>query len=457
MRNGELSFWHASLGGARATRPALAGSTEADVCIVGAGLSGLWTAYYLRLADPALRVVVVDAEHVGFGASGRNGGWLSGELAGSRASYAKAAGGRDPVIALQRAMYGAVDEVIGVLQREGIDADVKKGGTLYAARTPAQLGRLREQLADEQEWGFGDAYAWLEPAELDGRVRMRGALAAIATPHCARVHPAKLVRGVGELVERMGVTIHESTPVTRIEARSAHTPFGAISARHVLRCTEGFTASLAGERRTWLPLNSSMIATAPLPASVWDEIGWEGAETICDTSHVYFYAQRTADDRVAIGGRGVPYRFGSRTDDHGRTQGSTALALKAIVADLFPAAAGVEIDHAWCGVLGVPRDWCTTVGLDPGTGLGWAGGYVGSGLTATNLAGRTLADLVRGEASELTSMPWVNRRPRRWEPEPLRYLGVHGLYALYRAADASERTLPRTSRIANLADRISGK
>lgn len=458
MRNGELSFWHASLGGTGPTRPALAGSTEADVCIVGAGLTGLWTAYYLRRADPSLRIVVLDAEHVGFGASGRNGGWLSGELAGSRSTYAKAAGGRDPVIALQRAMFASVDEVIGVLEREGIDADVKKGGTLYTARSPAQLGRLREHLAYEHAWGFADEYAWLEPAELEGRIRINGALAAIATPHCARVHPAKLVRGVGDLVERMGVTIHESTPVTRIDARCAHTPFGTVRARHVLRCTEGFTASLAGQRRTWLPMNSSMIATAPIPAAVWDEIGWQGAETLCDSAHVYFYAQRTADDRIAIGGRGVPYRYGSRTDDHGRTQDATARSLQAILTGLFPATADVEIDHAWCGVLGVPRDWCTTVGLDPATGLGWAGGYVGSGLTTTNLAGRTLADLVRGEATDLTRLAWVNRQPRKWEPEPLRYLGVQGLYALYRAADARERGgLTHTSRIARIADRISGK
>ena len=175
------------------------------------------------------------------------------------------------------------------------------------------------------------------------------------------MHPAKLVRGVGEVVARMGVTIHESTPVTRIDARCAHTPFGTVRARHVLRCTEGFTASLAGQRRTWLPMNSSMIATAPIPAAVWDELGWQGAETLCDSAHVYFYAQRTADDRIAIGGRGVPYRYGSRTDDRGRTQEATARSLQAIMTGLFPATADVEIDHAWCGVLGVPRDWCTTV------------------------------------------------------------------------------------------------
>ena len=457
MHNGELSFWHASLGGMRPTRPPLPESTEADVCIVGAGLTGLWTAYYLRRADPTLRIVVLEAAHVGFGASGRNGGWLSGELAGSRATYAKAAGGRDPVVRLQRTMFSSVDEVIDVLAREGIDADVKKGGSLYVARNAAQLERLRAELAYEREWGFSDDYRWLERAELEQRVRVAGVLAAIATPHCARLHPAKLVRGIGDLVERMGVQIHEATPVTRIEPRSAHTVFGTVSARHVLRCTEGFTASLAGHKRTWLPMNSSMIVTAPLPAAAWEQIGWDGAETIADSAHVYFYAQRTADDRIAIGGRGVPYLFGSRTDERGRTQQKTATALRAITTSLFPATSGVEIEHAWCGVLGVPRDWCTTVGLDPATGLGWAGGYVGSGLTTTNLAGRTLADLVRGEASDLTRLPWVNRKPRRWEPEPLRYLGVHALYALYRAADERERTLPHTSRIARLADRISGK
>jgi len=154
----------------------------------------------------------------------------------------------------------------------------------------------------------------------------------------------------------------------------------------------------------------------------------------------------------------VPYRTGSRTDLHGRTQPATVRALTALLHDFFPAVRDLPVAHAWCGVLGVPRDWSPTVHLDRQTGLGWAGGYVGSGLTTTNLAGRTLRDLVLGRDTELTRLPWTGRQVRRWEPEPLRWLGVHALYALYREADRREaRGLPRTSRLARAADLVSGR
>jgi glycine/D-amino acid oxidase-like deaminating enzyme len=212
-------------------------------------------------------------------------------------------------------------------------------------------------------------------------------------------------------------------------------------------------------------MNSSMIVTQPLPDAVWDEIGWDGAETLADGAHAYCYAQRTSDGRIAIGGRGVPYRFGSRTDSAGETAPQTVEALTHLLHDMFPAAREVPIAHAWSGVLGVPRDWCATVGLDPVTGLGWAGGYVGDGVTTSNLAGRTLRDLILGHDTSLTAMPWVGRRVRQWEPEPARWIGVHALYRAYRLADAREsRTAgtgqassAATSRIARVADVISGR
>jgi glycine/D-amino acid oxidase-like deaminating enzyme len=274
----------------------------------------------------------------------------------------------------------------------------------------------------------------------------------------------KLVKGLAAAVEALGVTIHESTPVTEIRPKHAVTPYGTVRAPYVLRCTEGFTASLKGQRRTWLPMNSSMIATEPLSEAQWAEIGWSGCETLGDMAHAYMYAQRTADGRIALGGRGVPYRFGSRTDNDGRTQDATIAALREILLRFFPSLAGLGVEHAWSGVLGVPRDWCATVTLDRSTGLGWAGGYVGSGVATTNLAARTLRDLVQldsgqGGRTELTELPWVGHRVRKWEPEPLRWVGVQGLYAVYRAADQRERTAPRaeSSRLARLADRVAGR
>jgi len=273
------------------------------------------------------------------------------------------------------------------------------------------------------------------------------------------VQPAKLVQGLAAAVERLGVVIFEQTTVEQITPMRAHTNRGVVQAPFVLRCLEGFTAGIKGKRRSWLPMNSSMIVTEPLPDSVAKSVGWAGAELLGDAAHAYMYAQRTADNRIALGGRGVPYRFGSKTDHNGETQDWTINALTALLRDMFPAAGSVPIAQAWCGVLGVPRDWCATVDLDPLTGLGTAGGYVGSGLTTTNLAGRTLADLVLKRETDLTRLPWVGRRVRGWEPEPLRWLGVHTMYALYRAADRREfeLDLPETSKIARLANQITGR
>jgi glycine/D-amino acid oxidase-like deaminating enzyme len=271
------------------------------------------------------------------------------------------------------------------------------------------------------------------------------------------VQPAGLVTGLAAAAERAGVQIYEATPVTAIEPRRARTVFGDVTARHVLRATEGFTARLPGLRRELLPMNSSMVVTEPLGDDVWRDIGWSGFETLGDEAHVYIYAQRTADGRIAIGGRGVPYRFGSAVDHRGTTQPETADALARSLRTLLPQAGPARIEHAWCGVLGVPRDWCATVSLDETTGLGWAGGYTGHGVAASNLAGRTLADLVLGHATPRTELPWVFHRARRWEPEPARWLGVRGLYSAYRLADRREGgPSSRTSLIARAADIIAG-
>ncbi|AUG80527.1 FAD-dependent oxidoreductase [Kitasatospora sp. MMS16-BH015] len=458
--NGGVSHWYSELGPAE-PRPALDGSVEVDVAVVGGGYTGLWTAYYLKQADPGLRVAVLEREFCGYGASGRNGGWLYNGFAG-RGVFARRYG-KERAVAMQRAMTASVDEVLRVCAAEGIEADQVKGGVLEVARTPAQVERLDAFVAAEHAYGETEVQR-LGAAEAAERLAVAGALGASWTPHGARLQPVKLVRGLAAAAERLGVEIFERTAVTGIHPASggararAVTARGVVSARYVLRCTEGFTAELPGEKRTWLPMNSSMIVTAPLPAAFWDEIGWAGRETLGDFAHAYMYAQRTADDRIALGGRGVPYRYGSRTDLDGSTAPRTVAQLTEILHRFFPAARGAAVEHAWSGVLGVPRDWCSTVVLDPRSGLGWAGGYVGSGVTTTNLAARTLRDLVLGTPTELTTLPWVGHRVRHWEPEPLRWLGVHGLYAAYHYADRQESgTRPHTSPVARLADLVSGR
>ena len=439
------SWWWADLGGLPAPRPALDGDREADVCIVGAGYTGLWTAYELLRAEPSLAVVVLEREVAGFGASGRNGGWVLGEI--STGSRQRDAAGDAAIDALERAARETVDEVGAACEREGIDCDFVKGGSLTVAQTAPQLARL-------QAAPRGD---WLEVAEADARVRVAGLRGARFTAHCARVQPAKLARGLAEAVERHGGTIHEGTPALDIAPRSVRTASGTVRARWVVRATEGYTAGLPGLERALLPLSSSMIVTEPLGADTWAQIGWDGCETLDDAAHAYIYAQRTADGRIAIGGRGRPYRFGSSTDRAGEIPDATVRQLRGRLTRLFPMLAGVRLDGAWTGVFGVARDWAAAVHCDRASGLCWAGGYAGEGVAAANLAARTLRDLILGRDSELARLPWVGHRARGWEPEPLRWLAVQTVYGAFRAADALEDRTGKPSRLAGAAGALAGR
>jgi glycine/D-amino acid oxidase-like deaminating enzyme len=455
--NGNVSFWYADIGGLPQKRPGLPGDRAADICIIGAGYTGLWTAYYLKKADPGLDIVVVEREFAGFGASGRNGGWLSGAFGWSREKYLRTSS-RGAVIDMQRAMAGTVDEVIRVAEAEGIDADIRRADNITVATNAPQLERAREEYQFYLDWEMPAGRIEMLSAEAAAqRIRIANLQGAFVIRDMARVQPAKLVRGLARVVEGLGVSIFEGTSVTSFGKGRVETDRGTVRAPIVIRATEGFTAGLPGHGRTWLPLNSAQIVTEPVPDSLWQEIGWEGHELLGDAAHAYCYAQRTREGRITMGGRGVPYRFGSKTDVNGRTQQATIDALHAILTRLLPQTRGLRIDHAWCGVLGVPRDWCTTAGFDPSTGIGWAGGYVGLGVSSSNLAGRTLADLVLRRETELTGLPWVNRTVRKWEPEPFRWLGVHSMYQLYRIADRREFAgLPHSSKLAAVADTITG-
>ena len=443
-----LSFWHASAGDDWTPRPPLPGDLDVDVAIVGAGYTGLWTAYYLAEADPSLSIAVLESEVAGFGASGRNGGWCSALFPAELPALTRL-GTRESALAQHAAMRATIDEVARVTAAEEIDAHVAKGGMIRLARGPAQLARARAEVDEARHWGR-DADD-LDLLDADGAgviVRADGVLGAAYTPDCAAIHPARLVRGLARAAERRGVTIYERTRVTEIAPREARTDRGVVRARTVVRATEGFTPQLPGHRRTSIPVYSLVIATEPLPASTWDEIGLARRETFSDFRHLIVYGQRTADDRIVFGGRGAPYHAGSRIrPGYDRDEAVFGRILASLV-DLLPVLRGVRVEHAWGGPLGVPRDWCASVGLDRSTGLAWAGGYVGDGVATTNLAGRTLRDLVLGRDTELTRLPWVNHRSPRWEPEPLRWLGVNATRLAFTAADREESLTRRPSLVA---------
>jgi len=453
---GDISFWYADIG-MPGCRAALEGDTTSDVAIIGAGYTGLWTAYYLKKAQPALNVLVIEKDFAGFGASGRNGGWLMGTFAWKHERYA-ANTSRAAVLDMVAALETTVDEVIRVAEVEGIDADILRTDQLSVATHPAHLVNLQAQLHHHRLWGDGHRIRELNADETNARVAIPGALGGFAMSGMARIQPAKLVRGLALACERLGVRIVENTAVTEYEQGLVTTSRGRIKAPIILRATEGFTSGIKGHKRDWLPLNSAQIATPILPPEVWAQIGWQGHELFHDFYNSYCYCQRTREGRITVGARGVPYLYGSAMDRNGAPDAETIRRLTVILHRHFPATIPYGVEHAWCGVLGVPRDWCATVGLDPATGLGWAGGYVGVGVSTANLAGQTLADLTLGHDTHLTHLPWVNRNMRVWEREPLRWLGVHTMYKLYEAADFRETTHNTPpSRLASFGNWLTGR
>ena len=452
----KLSFWHDTVPGSLEPQDPLDGDRSADVAIAGAGFTGLWTAYYLKKARPDLRVVVCEREIAGFGASGRNGGWCSALFPASLSKLERM-GGRDAAIAMYRAMQHTVDEVGAAVAAEGIDCHWAKGGTVQLARSEVQLERARAEIAEAREFGFGpEDLDLLDRDAATAIVAADGVVGGVYTPHCAAIHPSRLARGLAEAVRRHGVELHESTAVTRIEPGALVTATGTVRARHVIRATEGYTPQLPGEHRTVIPVYSLMIATEPLPDAVWERIGLAARPTFGDLRHMIIYGQRTADGRFAFGGRGAPYHLGSSIRPSYDRVPTVHAALRRTLAELFPVLADFRVTHAWGGPLGIPRDWCASVGLDPATGLGWAGGYVGDGVATTNLAGRTLADLVLGQDSPLTRLPWVGHRSPRWETEPLRWLGANAGLQLMHFADRQESRTGRPSRAADLFGRFLG-
>ncbi len=459
-----VSLWMEQLDPPSPPRPALQGSLEVDVAIVGAGYTGLWTAYYLKRQAPALRIAVVEAEYAGFGASGRNGGWLMGNLLGDERLLAGLPAERRH--AAFELLHGIPDEVASVLQREGIACDYRKGGVLYcAARYPEQEVRLRAWLAALHREGLSEAdYRWLTPAELNAQLRVNAPLGAIHSPHCATIQPARLVQGLAQAVERLGVQLFEQSRVGHWQPGLVRTAQGELRADWVVPALEGYAAELPPLGRYQLPVQSLLLATAPLSASQWEEIGLEQGQAFSEFSRQVTYGQRSADDRLVFGARGG-YRFGGRLRQDVELNAEEIGLRRYLFGELFPQLRNVEISHGWGGNLGMARRFQPHMLLDRGSRIALAGGYGGEGVGASNLAGRTLADLILGRASALTAQPWVlGERPlstlKAWEPEPCRWLGYNAIVRSFVHEDrvlANPHSAPwRRALAARLADFMEG-
>ncbi len=403
---------------------------------------------------------MVERDTAGFGASGRNGAWCAPDLNISM-SRLERLHGLDAARRMQQATYDAVDEVGRACAEEGIDAGFHKGGEVIVARGPQGVPGLEESLEEYRRFGFGDRYRLLDARELGERIRIAGAVSALVTDDAAVVHPGRLTRGLARAAERRGVVIHEGTAVTSIRSRDASgraalvTSRGDVRAPVVVLAGEAYLTELPGLRRQLTPIYSLIVLTEPVSDAAWAEIGWRNRELVSSTRLSVDYLSRTEDGRILFGGRGAPYRLGGRIRPEYDRHDATHERLRGFVREWFPVLRDVRFTHAWGGPLGMPRDWHPTMAYDPATGIATSRGYIGHGVSTTNLGGRVLTDLVTGTPSELLTLPVVNHRSPNWEPEPLRAIGIrYSQWALGRLDERIARTgEPPTGR--TLAERIA--
>jgi glycine/D-amino acid oxidase-like deaminating enzyme len=434
----------------------LGGSETVDVAILGAGYTGLWTAYYLLQHNPSLRVVIIEQQFAGYGASGRNGGWLTPGFPVSLPELERRFGTPNTV-ELYQAMVGSVQETLRVLEVEGIEADQEQAGSIRLARGPQQLPSVERALRTYDRLGLGEYAQPLDAAQLSERVRVTQAIKGMFNPVAANINPAKMVRGLATAVERLGATIYEQTRVIDYEPGPTPrlmTTHGDVRADVVVLAGEAYLSQLDKQSRSVIPLYSLITLTEPLTDEQLDEIGWKQRYCVGSSRYTVDYLSRTVDNRIAVGGRGAPYHFGSRISESYDKHEPTHSALQNMAREWFPSLQRVEFTHSWGGPLGMPRDWMPSIGYQASEHLAWARGYTGQGVATSNLSGRILADLIGGRESELTHLPPINHENPKWEPEPLRWLGIRfvqsGYAELDRRAEATGR--PPTGR--SIAERL---
>lgn len=420
-----------------------------DVVIIGAGYSGLWSAHHLLSLNPSLSISIVDAQQPGFGASGRNGGWCSAFSPMSLDGVAQQTSVASAV-ALQNALISSVDEIGDYISQHDIDCGWHKGGTLCFATNRPQLHRIQESIRSFRSFGFEDDFmTYLSPQDSTSRVNVPGSLGASYSPHCATIHPARLVDGLVNQLLSQGVEFFGTTQVTAIQPHkvTALTPSGIyeIDTKWIIRATEGFTARIPQFRRDVAPLYSYMIATEPLSEKQWSDIGWVNRETVSDARNLVVYAQKTTDGRIAFGGRGAPYKFASAIHSQWDSDPTIHGRIEESMRAMFPAIADCTVTHRWGGALGVHRDWFASAHIDHDTHYASLGGYVGDGVALSFVAARQVA-LSIATRSVSSPLPIVNHQSRRWEPEPFRWIGINALLKITALEDLIEEKTGRTQR-----------
>lgn len=433
----EKSFWLAT-DGPYEESPPLDGPTKVDVAVVGGGFCGLSTAYYLRRADPSLRVAVLEDKVVGYGASGRNAGFAM-TLMGFTLELTALRFGKDKAKQAHDFAYRAVDHIGQLVDSHGIDCDYEKPGLLTVATNAAQAKRLQHEISLAERLGI-EGLSWLDTHMVRAQVHSHSYLGARFEAQCALINPAKFVRGLKRIALEQGAEVFERTPVTAFHPGATlrlETPHGDVEAERVVFATNAFSARFPQLNSKQFPVFTYIVLTEPLSQAQLGTIGWRRRQGIEDARNLIHYYRLTADNRLLFGGADAQYYFGGPLD---RDRNPRAFA--ALERDLrrtFPELRDAAIEYRWGGPVSVPLDFFPAMGyLGKDRRVAYSLGCVGHGVALMNMSGQILRDLVLERKSELTDLFFVNRRLIPLPPEPLRFLVGDALRRVFKAQDAWE-------------------
>lgn len=427
MNRSTVGYWHETIDPAIAAP--LRGAARVDVAIVGGGFTGLSTAYELKRAAPHLRVAVLEAETIGYGASGRNGGFAM-TLFGLQMSVTAARFGKRHAREAHRYMERAVDRVGELVRQHAIDCDYELTGLITVANAPAQAKRLRHEVRLARELGL-EGIEWLDAAETRRRVDSPLYLGARAEARCALVNPAKLALGLKQIAAESGAEIYEQTPVGALtigDQLRLETPYGEVTADKVVLATNAFNTRFPQLAGMAYPVYTYIVLTEPLSAEQLAPIGWTGRQGIEDGRNLVHYYRLTADNRLLMGGGDVALTYGGAL---GRDDDARVFAdLERFVGRVFPSLRGARITHRWGGPVSVPLDMAPAIGyVGRDRRVIYSLGCVGHGVAMTIMNGQLLRDLALERQTELTELFFVNRWTVPLPPEPLRFAAGHAIRA----------------------------
>ena len=409
--------------------PPLSGEVLCDVCIVGGGYTGLWTAYLLARADPGLRICMLEAQYAGAGASGHNDGFVTPTIGHSLHTVVRGFGHERA-----KAAYAAVGRSILELRRfcraEEVDAELEPNGFFTVATDVGQQRWLEADVATAAEMGV--TYDLLSAAESRERIGSAEIVAALKLPG-ALVNPHKLVRGLLRVVRERGVDVYEGTPGVAFErvggGHLVRTPGGRVRSQRLVLAANAYQHWLPGFRRKVKPVWSYAMVSEPLDDERLGEVHWPGREGLVEARNFILFARLTADNRVLIGGGPAPYRYGPDMDERHSRDESVFAALRAALPRFFPAWRDLRFTHAYGGCIAITRDLVPHVGELPG-GILYAYGYCGNGIAMTHTAAKALRDLTLGVEGDYTRLLFVRGRDPGFPPEPLAYAGARAASAL---------------------------